>query len=202
MVQIIHSCPVLLFRHRFHLEHNPSGECWVCCLRIILCIIWKHLKVFYPVINLVFNVLFPECFCPSYQSKFTFFCDFDSIIFEELCADCIRVLSFIMRMVFVGFVQYPKSGPLACRYSHHFFTPASDPTADLSSAYHTCFTSSFAVSLLCACINAHVDKAYISIAVLSPCITPMLPGGCHLNLLNRVTKNCSILLKTISLLFS
>jgi len=74
----------------------------------------------YPVINLAFNVLFPECFCPSYRSKFTLFCDFDSIIFEEFCADCIRVLSFIMRMVFAGFVQYLESGPLSCRCFHHF----------------------------------------------------------------------------------
>jgi len=60
------------------------GECWVCCLRIILCVIWEHLKVFYPTFNLVFNVLFPEWFCPNYQSKvaFTLVSAFDSLVFE------------------------------------------------------------------------------------------------------------------------
>jgi len=87
------------------------------------------------------------------------------------CPTCIRLLSFI-RIVFAGLGQYPKSGPLACRYSHHFFTPASEPTAELSSAYHTCFTSSFADSLLSTCISGHVDRAYIAIAALSPCVTP------------------------------
>ena len=73
-------------------------------------------------------------------------------------------------MVFAGLEQYPKSSPLACRYSHHFFTPASDPTAELSSACHTCFTSSFVFSLLSACTNGHVDRAYIAIAALSTCV--------------------------------
>jgi len=31
---------------------------------------------------------------------------------------------------------------------------------------------------------------------------PVLPDGYHLNLLNRVTKNCQILLKTMSQIFS
>jgi len=61
-----------------------------------------------------------------------------------------------MRIVFAGLGQYPKSGPLACRYAHHFFMSASDPTAELLSAYYTCFTSSLAVSLLNACIHGHV----------------------------------------------
>jgi len=88
------------------------------------------------------------------------------------CADCIRLLSFIRMIVFAGLGQFPMSGPMACRYSHHFFTPASDLTEKLSSAHHTCFTSSFAVSLLKACINGHVDRAYIAIAALSPYVTP------------------------------
>jgi len=88
------------------------------------------------------------------------------------CVACIRLLAFIRRIVFAGLGLYPKSGPLAYRYSHHFFTPASDPTAELSSAYHICFTSSFAVSLLNACISGRVDRAYIAIAALSPCVTP------------------------------
>jgi len=82
------------------------------------------------------------------------------------CAACIRLLSFIRRIVFAGLGQYPKSGPLACRYPHHFFTPVSDPTVELSSAYHTCFTSSFAVLLLNACISGRVYRAYIAIAAL------------------------------------
>jgi len=147
------------------------GECWVCCLRVILCMFWEWLKVFYLTLNFAFNVLFPEWICPNYWSKeaFTLVCDFDSILQDFLCG---LLLSFIRRIVFAGFGQYPKSGPLACRYSYHFFTPASDPTAELSSAYHTCFTSSFAVSLLNACISDRVDRAYIAIAVLSPCVTP------------------------------
>ena len=36
------------------------------------------------------------------------------------CADCIRLLSFIWRIVFAGLGQFPKSCPLACRYSRHF----------------------------------------------------------------------------------
>ena len=36
------------------------------------------------------------------------------------CAACIRLLSFIRRIVFAGLGLYPKSGPLACKYSHHF----------------------------------------------------------------------------------
>jgi len=104
---------------------------------------------------------------------------------KRFCADCNRLLSSIKRMVFVGFVQYPKSGPLACRYSYHFFTPASDLTAELLSVYHTCFTSSFAVSLRNACISGRVDRAYIAIAALSPyvtqCVVPIFQikhGGC------------------------
>ena len=86
------------------------------------------------------------------------------------CAVCIRLWSFIRRIVFAGLGQYPKSGPLACKYSRHFFTPASDPTAELSSADHT--YSSFAVSLINACTSGRVDRAYIAIATLSPCVTP------------------------------
>jgi len=69
---------------------------------------------------------------------------------------------------------------LAFGYSHHFhfFTPASDLTAELSSANHTCFTSSFAVSLLVACISGCVDKACIAITALSPCVTPSCDGMC------------------------
>jgi len=33
-------------------------------------------------------------------------CDFDSIIFEDFCAACIRLLSFIRRIVFAGLGQY------------------------------------------------------------------------------------------------
>ena len=88
------------------------------------------------------------------------------------CSACIRLLSFVRRIVFAGLRQYPKSGPLACMYSHYFFTPASDPTAELSSAYHTCFTSSFAVSLLNACISGRVDRAHIAIAAVSLSVTP------------------------------
>ena len=40
--------------------------------------------------------------------------------------DCIRLVSFIKRIVFAGLGQYTKSGPVACRYSHHFFMPSSD----------------------------------------------------------------------------
>jgi len=39
---------------------------------------------------------------------------------KSFCADCIKLLSFIMRMVFAGFGQYPKSRPLAFRYSNIF----------------------------------------------------------------------------------
>jgi len=60
---------------------------------------------------------------------------------------------------------------MAFRFSYHFFTPASDLTAEILPAYHTCFTSSFVVSLLSSC----VDKTYIAIAALSPCVTP----SCH-----------------------
>jgi len=73
-------------------------------------------------------------------------------------------------MVFAGFGQYPKSSTLVFSYSLQLFTTASDPIAELLPAYHICFTS-FAVSLLSACINGHVDKAYIAPAALSPCVT-------------------------------
>jgi len=96
------------------------------------------------------------------------------------CAACIiRLLSFIMSIVFTGLGQYPNSGPLACRYSYHFFTPAKDPTAEVSSAYHICFTSSFAVSLLNACISGRVDRAYIAIATLPLASHPLLPACGH-----------------------
>jgi len=53
-----------------------------------------------------------------------------------------------------------------------FLRPFRGLTAELSSAKHTCFTSSFAVSVLSTCISDHVEIAYTAIAALSPCVIP------------------------------
>jgi len=50
-----------------------------------------------------------------------------------------------------------------------FLTPSRGTTAELSSANHTCFTSSLAVSMLShqgACINGCVEIAYIALSLL------------------------------------
>ena len=60
------------------------GECWVCCLRIILCVIGEQLKVLYTTLNLVFNAC-SEIILSNYCSEvvFTLACDFDAIVFKK-----------------------------------------------------------------------------------------------------------------------
>jgi len=96
-----------------HLEHNPFCECWVRCLRIILCVIGEQLKVFHPTLNVVCNELFPKWFYPNYCSKVAFIlvCDFDASFLKSFFSDFFKLLFFVMRVVFAGFGQYPKSGP-------------------------------------------------------------------------------------------
>jgi len=108
-----------------------------------LCIILKHLNVFYPILNLVFNVFSLNDSVPITDPMW--FLPWSVILILSLksfCVDCVKLLFFIMRMmVFAGFGQYiteyPKSGPLwAFRYSHHFLTPDCRAIVRISYLFH------------------------------------------------------------------
>jgi len=103
---------------------------------------------------------------------------------------------FTVRKVFTCLGLYPKSGPLKfCEVISPFSTP-SCPTAELSSANHTCFTLSFAVSVLSACISGHMDIAYIAIAALSPRVIPSCDSILNQFSINGVTGVLQLLCDT------